>query len=178
MNPISWQDITPSFKPYQSILDHSASITVQPFIALQPRLEKTLERFIRIQGLTRILLINSTDNVTYRQLVIEAIQEHQLCPVIHTEQLDIRVLFDRYSVTDSGDVMHQKGLFAKAHGGYLVIPANILLANPRHWPAIKSAVQGQALPAINCTPKRITSSDDQICKLERAYNVKLIISGD
>ncbi|MFV8449907.1 Lon protease family protein [Vibrio campbellii] len=174
MNQVNWQDVTPSFEQYEEILRNATSLPAKPFIDLQPRLEATTERFTRVQGLTRILLVNCTDNAIYRGFISEVLEAKTSAPVVATESLDAKELFDRYSVNQDGQATFESGLLSKAHGGYLVIPANLVLANAARWPNIKAAVQGGSFAPINLTPNRIASSPFA----PQEYNVKLIITGD
>ncbi|WP_045402771.1 S16 family serine protease [Vibrio campbellii] len=174
MNQVNWQDVTPSFEQYEEILRNATSLPAKPFIDLQPRLEATTERFTRVQGLTRILLVNCTDNAIYRGFISEVLEAKTSAPVVATESLDAKELFDRYCVNQDGQATFESGLLSKAHGGYLVIPANLVLANAARWPNIKAAVQGGSFAPINLTPNRIASSPFA----PQEYNVKLIITGD
>ena len=174
MNQVNWQDVTPSFEQYEEILRNATSLPAKPFIDLQPRLEATTERFTRVQGLTRILLVNCTDNAIYRGFISEVLEAKTSAPVVAIESLDAKELFDRYSVNQDGQATFESGLLSKAHGGYLVIPANLVLANAARWPNIKAAVQGGSFAPINLTPNRIASSPFA----PQEYNVKLIITGD
>ena len=174
MNQVNWQDVTPSFEQYEEILRNATSLPAKPFIDLQPRLEATTERFTRVQGLTRILLVNCTDNAIYRDFISEVLEAKTSAPIVATESLDAKELFDRYSVNQDGQATFESGLLSKAHGGYLVIPANLVLANAARWPNIKAAVQGGSFAPINLTPNRIASSPFA----PQEYNVKLIITGD
>lgn len=174
MNQVNWQDVTPSFEQYEEILRNATSLPAKPFIDLQPRLEATTERFTRVQGLTRILLVNCTDNAIYRGFISEVLEAKTSAPIVATESLDAKELFDRYSVNQDGQATFESGLLSKAHGGYLVVPANLVLANAARWPSIKAAVQGGSFAPINLTPNRIASSPFA----PQEYNVKLIITGD
>ena len=174
MNQVNWQDVTPSFEQYEEILRNATSLPAKPFIDLQPRLEATTERFTRVQGLTRILLVNCNDNAIYRGFISEVLEAKTSAPIVATESLDAKELFDRYSVNQDGQATFESGLLSKAHGGYLVIPANLVLANAARWPNIKAAVQGGSFAPINLTPNRIASSPFA----PQEYNVKLIITGD
>ncbi|EPF7978541.1 S16 family serine protease [Vibrio harveyi] len=174
MNQVNWQDVTPSFEQYEEILSKATSLPIKPFIDLQPRLEATIDRFTRVRGLTRILLVNCTDNALYRGFVSEVLKNKSPAPVVTVESLDAKELFDRYSVNQDGQTTFESGLLSKADGGYLVVPANLVLANAARWPSIKAAVQGGSFAPINLTPNRIASSPFA----PQDYDVKLIITGD
>ena len=174
MNQVNWQDVTPSFEQYEEILSKATSLPIKPFIDLQPRLEATIDRFTRVRGLTRILLVNCTDNAIYRGFVSEVLKNKSSAPVVTVESLDAKELFDRYSVNQDGQTTFESGLLSKADGGYLVVPADLVLANAARWPNIKAAVQGGSFAPINLTPNRIASSPFA----PQDYDVKLIITGD
>lgn len=174
MNQVNWQDVTPSFEQYEEILSNAPSLPLKSFIDLQPRLEATVRRFVNVRGLTRILLVNCTDNSVYRGFIRDALQVTTDTPVVVTESLDAKELFDRYSVNLDGQTTFESGLIAKAHGGYLIVPANLVLANAARWPSIKAAIQGGSFAPANLTPNRIASSPLG----SQEYDVKLVITGD
>ncbi|MCR9939559.1 Lon protease family protein [Vibrio owensii] len=174
MNQVNWQDVTPSFEQYEEILSNAPSLPLKSFIDLQPRLEATIRRFVNVRGLTRILLVNCTDNSVYRGFIRDALQTTTDTPVVVTESLDAKELFDRYSVNLDGQTTFESGLIAKAHGGYLIVPANLVLANAARWPSIKAAIQGGSFAPANLTPNRIASSPLG----SQEYDVKLVITGD
>ncbi|WP_199461115.1 S16 family serine protease [Vibrio owensii] len=174
MNQVNWQDVTPSFEQYEEILSNAPSLPLKSFIDLQPRLEATIRRFVNVRGLTRILLVNCTDNSVYRGFICDALQMTTDTPVVVTESLDAKELFDRYSVNLDGQTTFESGLIAKAHGGYLIVPANLVLANAARWPSIKAAIQGGSFAPANLTPNRIASSPLG----SQEYDVKLVITGD
>lgn len=174
MNQVNWQDVTPSFEQYEEILSNAPSLPLKSFIDLQPRLEATIRRFVNVRGLTRILLVNCTDNSVYRGFIRDTLQVTTDTPVVVTESLDAKELFDRYSVNLDGQTTFESGLIAKAHGGYLIVPANLVLANAARWPSIKAAIQGGSFAPANLTPNRIASSPLG----SQEYDVKLVITGD
>lgn len=174
MNQVNWQDVTPSFEQYEEILSNAPSLPLKSFIDLQPRLEATVRRFVNVRGLTRILLVNCTDNSVYRGFIRDTLQMTTDTPVVVTESLDAKELFDRYSVNLDGQTTFESGLIAKAHGGYLIVPASLVLANAARWPSIKAAIQGGSFAPANLTPNRIASSPLG----SQEYDVKLVITGD
>lgn len=174
MNQVNWQDVTPSFEQYEEILSNAPSLPLKSFVDLQPRLEATVRRFVNVRGLTRILLVNCTDNSVYRGFIRDALQVTTDTPVVVTESLDAKELFDRYSVNLDGQTTFESGLIAKAHGGYVIVPANLVLANAARWPSIKAAIQGGSFAPANLTPNRIASSPLG----SQEYDVKLVITGD
>lgn len=154
MNQLNWKDVTPSFEQYEDILKSASSLPKKKFVELQPRLLATVERFKKIKGLTRFLVINCADNTVYRKFICDVVTDG-LEPTIMTESLDAKLLFDRYSVDLKGDVVVEAGLLSKANGGYLILPANLILANPGYWPSIKSAIQGKPVNPLNVSPTRL-----------------------
>ncbi|MFW1056951.1 AAA family ATPase [Vibrio parahaemolyticus] len=173
MNQLNWKDVTPSFEQYEDILKSASSLPKKKFVELQPRLLATVERFKKIKGLTRVLVINCADNTVYRKFICDVVTDG-LEPAILTESLDAKLLFDRYSVDLKGDVVVEAGLLSKANGGYLILPANLILANPGYWPSIKSAIQGKPVKPLNVSPTRlpILTAD------EKEFDVKIIVTGD
>ncbi|MGP8305046.1 AAA family ATPase [Vibrio sp. YIC-376] len=174
MNQLNWQDVTPSFDQYDALLKTATTLPKQTFVDLQPRMSATISRFTKINGLTRILLINCVDNSIYRGLISAAVKQSASSPVITTESLDAKLLFDRYSVAENGEITFEAGLISQANGGYLMVPANLILANPGYWPSIKSAIQKQPFIPMNMSPTRITAST----VTANTYDVKLIVTGD
>ncbi|EGR1585514.1 AAA family ATPase [Vibrio parahaemolyticus] len=173
MNQLNWKDVTPSFEQYEDILKSASSLPKKKFVELQPRLLATVERFKKIKGLTRVLVINCADNTVYRKFICDVVTDDSE-PAIMTESLDAKLLFDRYSVDLKGDVVVEAGLLSKANGGYLILPANLILANPGYWPSIKSAIQGKPVKPLNVSPTRlpILTAD------EKDFDVKIIVTGD
>lgn len=134
----------------------------------------SISRFTKISGLTRILLINCVDNSIYRGFIGASVEQSASSPVVKTESLDVKRLFDRYSIAENGEVTMESGLIAQADGGYLMVPANLILANPGSWPSIKSVIQKQPLIPMNMSPTRIAEPAVTV----NTYDVKLIVTGD
>lgn len=174
MNQLNWQDVTPSFDQYDALLKSASTLPKQTFVDLQPRMSATITRFKKISGLTRILLINCVDNSIYRGFISAAVKQSASAPVITTESLDAKLLFDRYSIAENGEITFEAGLISQANGGYLMVPANLILANPGYWPSIKAAVQKQPIVAMNMSPTRVPVS----AVTANTYDVKLIVTGD
>ncbi len=174
MNQLNWQDVTPSFDQYEALLKSASTLPKKTFVDLQPRMSATISRFTKLGGLTRILLINCVDNSIYRGFISKAVEHNASSPVVTTESLDAKQLFDRYSISENGEVTLEPGLIAQAHGGYLMVPANLILANPGYWPSIKSAIQKQPFTPMNMSSTRIAAS----AVATNSYDVKLIVTGD
>ncbi|ADT87080.1 ATP-dependent protease LA-related protein [Vibrio furnissii NCTC 11218] len=94
-------------------------------------------------------------------------------PVVVTETLDMGAIFGQVKAENGHIVSEVSGLLDKADNGYLVVSANLLLANPRCWPMLKSAVLGDAISPVNCDPKSPIHSLPT-----KSYNVKLVVVGD
>ncbi|MDF5073646.1 Lon protease family protein, partial [Vibrio parahaemolyticus] len=149
MNQLNWQDVTPSLEQYEALLKSAPSLPKKSFTDLQPRMSATISRFSKISGLTRVLLINCVDNSVYREFISKALQSQSNAAIVLSESLDAKRLFDRYSVDLSGDIAFQPGLISQADSGYLIVPANLILANPGLWPNIKSAIQQNLIEPLN-----------------------------
>jgi Lon-like ATP-dependent protease len=65
------------------------------------------------------------------------------------------------------------GLFDKANGGYLVIPATLLLANPASWQVLRSVLLGETVNPVNANTKSI-ALDEPSSK----YDIKVVLVGD
>ncbi|NVC95189.1 Lon protease family protein [Vibrio natriegens] len=174
MNQLNWQDVTPSFDEYEALLKSASTLPKKTFVDLQPRMSATISRFTNIGGLTRILLINCVDNSIYRGFISKAVEQSASSPVVTTESLDAKHLFDRYSIAENGEVTLEQGLIAQADGGYLMVPANLILANPGYWPSIKAAIQKQPFAPMNMSPTRVAVP----AVTSNTYDVKLIVTGD
>ncbi|PFG56167.1 Lon-like ATP-dependent protease [Vibrio sp. ES.051] len=174
MNQLNWQDVTPSLEQYETLLKSTRTLPKKTFVDLQPRMAATISRFSKIFGLTRVLLINCVDNSIYRDFISDSVKNETSLPVVTTESLDAKLLFDRYSVSENGETVFQSGLLSKADNGYLIVPANLILANPGYWPNIKSAVQKHPIDPLNLSPTRLASSPISSCR----YDVKLVVTGE
>lgn len=168
-----WRLVTPQYDDFNESLAQFAQLTAVPFFDTQPRLLQAIERFIHIQGFSRVLLINAPDNSIYRCLIKEHLENTHCVPVIRTETLDMAMLFGQVTVKN-GQVIHQThGLLDQADNGYLIISANLLLANPLCWPMLKAAVLGEPVSPINVSKKSLLQTP-----ISQSYNIKLIVVGD
>lgn len=169
-----WRLVTPQYDEFNSLFRQFDQLPVIPFFSTQRRLSQAIECFIRIQGFSRILLINAPDNSVYRSLL----QEHityisRQSPIICTETLDMTALLGEVKGKEGQIVQHTIGLIEQANNGYLIVSANLLLANPRCWPILKSALLGEPISPVNCDKKSLLLSLPK-----QSYNIKLIIVGD
>jgi len=177
MNQENWRSVTPQYDEYQTSIDRFASINSLTFLDLQPRLRAALVRFEQLKNWTKVLLINSPDNAIYRNAVIDAIREEHLVPddraVIKAETLEIRSILGEYKAKDGQVDILSEGLLSKANGGYLVVSANLIMANPSSWMILKSALLGESVSPVSVDPKHLTLTPPS-----NQYDIKLIVIGD
>ncbi len=174
MNQNIWRHVSPLFEQYEQQINDFPTLTPSGFFACQPRVLSSLQNFSQRKGLSRILIINAPDNTVYRQLIAEQlhlINNHK--PVICSETLDKTEPFTQIKALDGTVVQQVPGLLDKANGGYLLISPNWLLANPKMWPRLKSALLGDAVTPINCDSKSPINTD-----IRKTYDIKLVIIGD
>lgn len=169
-----WRSVTPQFEQFNKVFENYPNLAPISLIEIQPRLTSALEQFVHLKGFSRILLINAPDNSIYRSLFKDALLEQDLdVPVVSTETLDISEILGQVKVENGGLVHKTSGYLEQANGGYLIVSANLLLANPRYWPTVKAAVLGEIVSPINCDPKSPLPN-----RLGSSYDVKLIVVGD
>lgn len=149
-----WRLVTPQYDDFNEPLAQFAQLTAVPFFDTQPRLLQAIERFIHIQGFSRVLLINAPDNSIYRCLIQEHLENTHRVPVVRTETLDMTMLFGQVTAKNGQVIDQTHGLLAQADNGYLIISANLLLANPLCWPMLKAAVLGEPVSPINVSKNR------------------------
>lgn len=169
-----WRLATPQYDDFNDQLAHFPQLPAIPFINTQPRLLQAMDSFVALQGFSRVLLVNAPDNSIYRSLIAEYLATSQQAVVKKTETLDTSLLFGQVSADNSGQVrQHIPGLLAQADNGYLIISANLLLANPLCWPLLKSAVLGEPVTPLNVDKKSLLTTP-----ITQSYNIKLIVVGD
>lgn len=169
-----WRSVTPQYDRFQKQLSAFPSLTAKSVFHTQPRLVQAIRQFVRLSGFSRILMINAPDNSIYRQLITEELsQQAGQAPVVHSETLDMSKVFGQIKA-DHGQIINETaGLLAKANHGYLVVSANLLLANPREWPLLKAALLGEPVSPMNCDSRNPVNTLP-----EKTYNLKLVIVGD
>lgn len=169
-----WRLATPQYEQFQSQIEQYPNLSPVSLIDTQPRLAHAIDQFAKVKGFSRVLMINAPDNSIYRTLISQQVSTvNDTCPVISTETLDMEFVLGQVKAENGHVVSESKGLIAKAHGGFLLVSANLLLANPRHWPALKSAILGNPVSPLNCDPKSIIQDIST-----NQYDVKLIVVGD
>lgn len=175
MNQESWCSVTPQYSQFDELLQQFDQIKLAHFLDVQPRLQQTLATFAQLKGFSKALVIKSIDNSFYRQLIKRALEEQlNVSHVKMTESLAADKLFGSYIANESGQIttMHE-GLLHQANGGYLIIPANLILANPASWQALKAILLGQPSQPVNANPNRIALDIPSY-----TFDVKLLIVGD
>ncbi|ENM5738083.1 Lon protease family protein [Vibrio mimicus] len=169
-----WRSVTPQFEQFNKVFENYPNLALNSLIDLQPRLTSAFEQFVHLKGFSRILLINAPDNSIYRALFKETLLDEELgVPVLSTETLDISEVLGQIKVEQGAVTQKTAGYLEQANGGYLIVSANLLLANPRYWPTLKAAVLGEMVSPINCDPKSPVPNG-----LGTSYDVKLIVVGD
>ena len=169
-----WQAVTPQYSEYNAYIENMPSLPLINLGEVQPRLSKTIETFTRLPGLSRLLVLNVPDNSFYREQIQQIVMSKTDKSVLVTESLDTKTLFGSYSADHDGNVIVKKqGLLEKAADGFLIMPINVLLANPASWPALRSALLANHAQAINSNPSKPAIS-------EPAYEThcKIILTGD
>ncbi|MDV7104364.1 Lon protease family protein [Vibrio sp. TH_r3] len=177
MKQEDWRSVTLQFDKYEAIIDSFPTLSPLSFFDLQPRLRAALLRFEQLHNWTKVLLINSPDNAIYRNAILDAIHDEHLVPdervVVKAETLEIRSILGEYKAKDGKVESVAPGLLRKAHGGYLVVSANLIMANPSSWMVLKSALLGESVSPVSVDTKHI-AIDPPTQKID----VKLIVIGD
>ncbi|KJY82431.1 ATP-dependent protease [Vibrio galatheae] len=175
MNQESWHAVTPQYSQYDTQIQRFNDLENVDFFDIQPRLANSLKTLSATQGLTRLLVINSSDSPFYRGLVQEGIARLDCkVPVLTTESLSFSTLLGSYTSNDQGDIVtYIKGLIAKADGGFLIVPATLILANPASWQTLKSVLVGNPVEPINANPQKITTNPPN-----ETYDIKIVVVGD
>ncbi len=169
-----WRLTTPQYDEFQSKIDQYPHLSAVSLIDTQRRLSNAIDQFTKIKGFSRVLMVNAPDNSIYRTLIAEKLQSISINdPVVTTETLDMDVILGQVKAENGRVVSESKGIIDKADGGYLVVSANLMLANPRYWPTLKSAILGNPVSSVNCDPKSLILEP-----IHNTYDVKLVVVGD
>lgn len=177
MKQENWRSVTPQFDKYEDIINNFSSLSTLSFFDLQPRLRAAMLRFEQLHNWTKVLLINSPDNAIYRNAILNAIRDEHLVPderaVVKAETLEMRAILGEYKAKDGKVDSISQGLLKEADGGYLVISANLIMANPSAWMVLKSALLGEFVLPVSVDPKHIALDPPA-----HQVDVKLIVIGD
>lgn len=169
-----WRLVTPQYDQFNAEFSQYLSLPPVSLFGTQTRLSQAIERFIHINGFSRVLLINAPDNSIYRSLIKEQMDSLvTTAPVVVTETLNMATIFGQVKAENGQVVNETNGLLDQANNGYLIVSANLLLANPASWPMLKSAVLGDPVSPLNCDPKSPIQTP-----LNKRYNIKLVVVGD
>jgi len=175
MNQESWHAVTPQYSRYDAQIQRFSELSLVNFFDIQPRLKQSLQTFTKIAGYSRLLVVNSIDNAFYRNLIRDGLNSlDSAVPSLTTESLNISTLLGSYTCNEKGDVVTEtQGLLDKANGGYLIIPAILLLANPASWQVLRTVLLGQAVNPVNANPRQPAITEPSHC-----YDLKVILVGD
>ncbi|EPE2651592.1 Lon protease family protein [Vibrio fluvialis] len=169
-----WRLVTPQYDQFNAEFSQYPSLPPVSLFGTQTRLSQAIERFIHINGFSRVLLINAPDNSIYRSLIKEQMDSLvTTAPVVVTETLNMATIFGQVKAENGQVVNETSGLLDQANNGYLIVSANLLLANPATWPMLKSAILGDPVSPLNCDPKSPIQTP-----LNKCYNIKLVVVGD
>ncbi|EKO3966149.1 Lon protease family protein [Vibrio fluvialis] len=169
-----WRLVTPQYDQFNAEFSQYPSLPPVSLFGTQTRLSQAIERFIHINGFSRVLLINAPDNSIYRSLIKEQMDSLVTpAPVVVTETLNMVTIFGQVKAENGQVVNETSGLLDQANNGYLIVSANLLLANPATWPMLKSAILGDPISPLNCDPKSPIQTP-----LNKRYNIKLVVVGD
>jgi len=175
MNQESWHAVTPQYSQYDTQIQRFNELEQVDFFDIQPRLKQSLKTLSAIHGFSRLLVINSADNAFYRNLIKDGLKKFIGQKLISTtESLNISTLLGSYVCNDVGDIVTlNDGLLEQTNGGYLVIPATLLLANPASWQTLKSVLLGQEVSPINANPHKIATNPPV-----NTFDIKIVLVGD
>ncbi|MDT8868717.1 Lon protease family protein [Vibrio fluvialis] len=169
-----WRLVTPQYDQFNAEFSQYPSLPPVSLFGTQTRLSQAIERFIHINGFSRVLLINAPDNSIYRSLIKEQMDSLvTTAPVVVTETLNMATIFGQVKAENGQVVNETNGLLDQANNGYLIVSANLLLTNPASWPMLKSAVLGDPVSPLNCDPKSPIQTPSN-----KRYNIKLVVVGD
>ena len=176
MTQVDWQHVTPQYDEFVHQLEQYPNLSPFSFTQIQHRFRDALTRFARLSSLSRVLLVNAPDNAIYRQLIIESLNNSisdNNQPVIRTESLNAQALFDQVESKEGQIIATKQGLLSKADNGFLIVSANLILANPGSWLLLKSALLGDEIEPITSNPDHLSQPQSA-----RSYNIKLLVVGD
>ncbi|MGR5252080.1 S16 family serine protease [Vibrio astriarenae] len=179
MNQETWQSVCPQYDQYQSTIDAFETLTPCSFMSLQRRFSQALKTFAmpsqarKQGGVSRILLVNAPDNPVYFDEVVQQVRLSTQDDVVASSSLDSFDVFGSYRVTESGDIVHSKGVIEQIESGVLVLSANFLLANPQQWLTAKALVLGKEISPL-CSDRRFGKESAP----RRSRDMKLVIVGD
>jgi Lon-like ATP-dependent protease len=149
MQKVDWQLVCPQYEEFQTLFEQGATLDHRSYMDLQTRVTKTLNYFFSDHCSASILVIKSSDNKAYRQLIANYVDEYVESikkPSIISESLDANTLYDTYSYREK--LSYAPGLISKANKSCLIIPLNLALASAKSWADLKSAALGGNIPSL------------------------------
>ncbi|WP_261817366.1 Lon protease family protein [Vibrio gallicus] len=172
MNSIDWRLATPQ---YDQVIDSTLSLlqyNSSSFSDLQPRLSASLKRFVELDVLAPLMVINGADTVYERRNITNTLQQLTQKPIAYSESIEINELLGSYDVDSKEQIRTHSGLLEKYDNGYLVLSANAVLANPKLLIAIRSLLVGEQVNRVNTG--KYSPSNPQAFK----SSVRVILVGD
>lgn len=126
-----WRLVTPQYDQFNAEFSQYPSLPPVSLFGTQTRLSQAIERFIHINGFSRVLLINAPDNSIYRSLIKEQMDSLvTTAPVVVTETLNMVTIFGQVKAENGQVVNETSGLLDQANNGYLIVSANL------YWPIL------------------------------------------
>jgi Lon-like ATP-dependent protease len=174
MQKVDWQLVCPQYEEFTTLFEQGATVALRSYMDLQTRVTKTLNYFFSDHCSASILVIKSSDNKAYRQLIANYVDEYVESvkkPSIISESLDANVLYDTYSNREK--LSYAQGLISRANASCLIIPLNLALASAKSWADLKSAALGDSIPSLP-----IAESHACVDAKNFQSDFKLILMGD
>lgn len=171
MNSIDWRLATPQ---YDQVIDPNLSLfqySESPYSELQPRLIASLKRFAELKLAAPLMVVNGADTVYERRNLAKSLQELTERNVGYSEAIEIEELVGSY-IVNNGECHIQKGLLEKFDGGYLILSANAVLANPKLLIAVRSLISGEPVSRVNKGKQGLDDTQ------QFTSSVRVIILGD
>ncbi|MFY2508663.1 S16 family serine protease [Vibrio pectenicida] len=174
MKQENWQALTPQYTEFDDTISNFENLSEVSFLDIQPRLKQALSTLVAIEGFTKMLVVNSPDNAFYRSSFQRALSSLTDKPVLGTESINMNELLGCYSCNKAGQITVQRtGLVERINDGFLIVSANMLLANPSSWPIFKAIFLGEPISPISTTPKYLA---DDVPR--SSFSVKLVVVGN
>ncbi len=174
MQKVDWQLVCPQYEEFTALFEQGTTIAHRSYMDLQTRVTKTLNYFFSDHCSASILVIKSSDNKAYRQLIANYVDEYVESikkPSIISESLDANALYDTYSFREK--LSYASGLISKANESCLIIPLNLALASAKSWADLKSAALGESIPSLP-----VSTSHASVDAKAFESEFKLILVGD
>lgn len=151
------------------------------FAQIQPRLAKSIERFLVLDNMD-VLLISTPDLPFYRQMTAKWLQKEvkstEIKNILHAENPTQEELFGYLTKSDSvanGDkLIPHHGLLHQVNNGILVLPLSYLLNNLSVWDRLR---QVQTEKRLVWSPDKKLFSQGELPDAER-IDFKLVLTGD